>query len=115
MANKYTWKFEQLDTAPTEGSLSDVVKSIHWRIFGETDDYDLTNNKGYRVSLYGQAIIGAANADSFTAFNSLTEAWCKTQVLANSSKTEAELKAVIDTRLTELDTPTSVGKLPSSW
>ena len=31
MANTYTWNFEQLDTAPTEGSLSDVVKSIHWR------------------------------------------------------------------------------------
>ena len=66
MANTYTWEFVQLDTAPTEGSLSD-------------------------------------------------EDWCKTQVLANTDKTEAELKADIDTQLTELDTPTSVGKLPSSW
>ena len=50
-----------------------------------------------------------------TAFNSLTEDWCKAQVLANIDRTEAELKADIDTQLTELDTPTSVGKLPSSW
>ena len=108
MANTYTWKFEQLDTAPTEGSLSDVVKSIHWRISGESDANNAT-------SIYGQATVGAADADSFTAFNSLTEAWCKTQVLAALDKTEAEVKSDIDTQLAELDTPTSVGKLPSSW
>jgi len=108
MANTYTWQFVQLDTAPSEGSLSDVVKSIHWRITGVSD----ANNT---ASTYGQATIGAANADSFTAFNSLTEAWCKTQTLAALDKTEAELKTEIDAQLTELDTPTSVGKLPSSW
>ena len=64
---------------------------------------------------FTEANIGAANADSFTSFNSLTKDWCKAQVLANGSKTEAELKADIDAQLTELDTPTSVGKLPSSW
>jgi len=111
MANTYTWEFVQLDTAPTEGSLSDVVKSIHWRISGVSD----TKTPNNSTSIYGQATIGAANADSFTGFNSLTEAWCKTQVLANIDKTEAELKVNIDTQLTELDTPTSVGKLPSSW
>ena len=115
MANTYTWEFVQLDTAPTEGSLSDVVKSIHWRITGVTDDYNALGGTGHISSIYGQATIGAADADSFTAFNSLTEAWCKTQVLANIEKTEADLKADIDTQLTELDTPTSVGKLPSSW
>tara|TARA_X000001382_G_C3126569_1_gene164915 strand:+ start:536 stop:871 length:336 start_codon:yes stop_codon:yes gene_type:complete len=111
MATKYTWQFVQLDTAPSEGSLSDVVKSIHWRITGVSDAKTPNNT----ASTYGQATIGAANADSFTAFNSLTEAWCKTQVLANIDKTEAELKTDIDTQLTELDTPSSVGKLPSSW
>ena len=111
MANTYTWQFVQLDTAPTEGSLSDVVKSIHWRITGVSD----TRTPNNTASIYGQANIGDADADNFTAFNSLTEDWCKTQVLANIDKTEAELKADIDTQLTELDTPTSVGKLPSSW
>jgi hypothetical protein len=111
MANTYTWEFVQLDTAPTEGSLSDVVKSIHWRITGVSD----TRTPNNTASTYGQATIGAANADSFTAFNSLTKDWCKTQVLANIDRTEAELKSDLDTQLTELDTPTSVGKLPSSW
>ena len=111
MANTYTWNFEQLDTAPSEGSLSDVVKSIHWRITGVSDASSPNNS----TSIYGQANIGAADADSFTAFNSLTKDWCKTQVLASLDKTEEELKANLDTQLTELDTPTSVGKLPSSW
>jgi hypothetical protein len=111
MANTYTWEFVQLDTAPTEGSLSDVVKSIHWRITGVSDASSPNNS----TSIYGQANIGDADADNFTAFNSLTKDWCKTQVLAALDKTEAELKADIDTQLTELDTPTSVGKLPSSW
>ena len=111
MANTYTWNFEQLDTAPTEGSLSDVVKSIHWRITGVSDASSPNNS----TSIYGQATIGAADADKFTAFNSLTKDWCKTQVLASLDKTEEELKANLDTQLTELDTPTSVGKLPSSW
>ena len=111
MANTYTWNFEQLDTAPTEGSLSDVVKSVHWRITG-VSDVSTPNNT---ISSYGQATVGAADADSFTAFNSLTEAWCKTQVLAALDKTEAEVKSDIDLQLTELDTPSSVGKLPSSW
>jgi hypothetical protein len=111
MANTYTWEFVQLDTAPTEGSLNDVVKSIHWRITGVSDASSPNNS----TSIYGQANIGDADADNFTAFNSLTKDWCKTQVLAALDKTEAELKADIDTQLTELDTPTSVGKLPSSW
>ena len=42
MANTYTWDFPTLDTAPTEGDLSDVVKTIHWRVTAvsdsETDD-----------------------------------------------------------------------------
>ena len=111
MANTYTWEFVQLDTAPTEGSLSDVVKSIHWRITGVSD----TRTPNNSTSIYGQATIGNADPDSYIAFNSLTEAWCKTQVLAALDKTEEELKVGIDTQLTELDTPTSVGKLPSSW
>jgi len=111
MANTYTWEFVQLDTAPTEGSLSDVVKSIHWRINGVSD----TRTPNNATSIYGQANIGNADPDNFTSFNSLTETWCKTQTLAALDKTEAELKTEIDAQLTELDTPTNVGKLPSSW
>ena len=32
MSNTYTWDFPQIDTAPTEGSLTDIAKAIHWRL-----------------------------------------------------------------------------------
>jgi hypothetical protein len=111
MANTYTWHFTQLDTASNEGALNNVVKGIHWCVTGQSD-VKTPNNK---TDIYGQVNIAEANPASFTAFNSLTEDWCKTQVLAHIPQTEAELKAAIDSMLTKLDNPTIVGKLPSSW
>ena len=37
MANTYTWDFPTLDTAPSEDGLSDVIKTIHWRITAVSD------------------------------------------------------------------------------
>ena len=28
----YTWSFPQFDTAPSEDGLTNVVKTIHWRL-----------------------------------------------------------------------------------
>ena len=37
MATTFTWTFDPLETA-TEGDLTDVVKTVHWRITGVSDD-----------------------------------------------------------------------------
>ena len=115
MANTYTWDFPQLDTAPSEGGLSDVVKTIHWRLTAVSDAH--TNNEGapLSVSAYGTASAGEANADNFTAFDSLTKDWCKAIVLASLEKTEAELSAMLDEQIENLANPPIVGKTPSSW
>ena len=115
MANTYTWDFPQIDTAPSEGDLSDVAKSIHWRMTATHDT--ATNDEGapLSVSAYGSAGVGEANADNFTAFDSLTKDWCKEKVLAGLEKTEAELQAMLDEQLQNLITPPIVGKTPSSW
>jgi hypothetical protein len=42
MANTYTWDFPALDTAPSEDGLSDVIKTIHWRITAVSDDNEIT-------------------------------------------------------------------------
>tara|TARA_R110000824_G_scaffold50301_1_gene140618 strand:+ start:127 stop:471 length:345 start_codon:yes stop_codon:yes gene_type:complete len=114
MANTYTWNFPQIDTAPTEGDLSDVAKSIHWRC---TATHETATNKGapLSVSAYGTAGAGEANADSFTAFDSLTKDWCKGKVLTGLDKTEAEVQAMLDEQLQNLITPPIVAKTPSSW
>ena len=115
MSNTYTWDYPQLDTAPTEGGLSDVVKTIHWRMTATSDTE--TNDEGapLSVSAYGTAAAGEANADSFTAFDSLTKDWCKAKVLASLEKTEAEMQALLDEQMTNLVTPPIVGKVPAGW
>ena len=115
MANTYTWDFPQLDTAPSEDGLTDVVKTIHWRFTAVSDTETTEEGAPLSVSAYGSAGLGEANADSFTAFDSLTKDWCKEKVLASLDKTEAELQAMLDEQLQNLITPPIVGKTPSSW
>lgn len=115
MANTYNWDFPQLDTAPTEGALSDVVKTIHWRFTATSDTETNDEGQALSVSAYGTAAAGEANADSFTAFDSLTKDWCKEKVLAGLGKTEAELQAMLDEQMQNLVTPPIVGKVPAGW
>jgi len=115
MANTYTWDFPQLDTAPSEGALSDVVKTIHWRITAVSDTETNAEGAPLSVSAYGTASAGEADADNFTAFDSLTKDWCKAKVLASLDKTEEEMQANLDTQIENLANPPIVGKTPSSW
>ena len=48
MAVTKTWDIVAMDSAPTEGSLSDVVKTIHWNCTGtETVGSDTYNSYSY--------------------------------------------------------------------
>ena len=114
MANTYTWDFPQLDAAPTEGSLSDVVRVIHYR-FIATSDQNNPNGDPYTVQTYGTVGLGDASSDSFTAFDSITKDQCKSWTLAALEKTEAEMKTLLDGQMTNLITPPVVGKVPSGW
>ena len=115
MANTYTWDFPQLDTAPTEGSLSNVVKTIHWRMTATSDTE--TNDEGAPVSVsaYGTASAGEVDGDNFTDFDSLTKDWCKEKVLASLDKTEAEMQEMLDTQVDNIVNPPIVGKQPAGW
>tara|TARA_R110002167_G_scaffold199511_2_gene402767 strand:- start:203 stop:550 length:348 start_codon:yes stop_codon:yes gene_type:complete len=115
MANTYTWNFPQIDTAQTEGDLSDVAKSIHWRLIATHQTAINDEGAPLSVSAYGSVGAGEANADNFTAFDSLTKDWCKKKVLASLSKTEAQVQAMLDEQLQNLITPPIVAKTPSSW
>jgi len=115
VANTFNWDFPQLDTAPTEGSLSDVVKTIHWRMTATSDTETNAEGQPISVSAYGTASAGEADADNFTAFDSLTKDWCKAKVLASLDKTEAEMQAMLDTQIDNLVNPPIVGKVPAGW
>ena len=115
MANTYTWDFPQLDTAPSEGALSDVVKTIHWRLSAVSDTE--TNEEGapLSVSAYGTASVGDADPAAFTDFDSLTKEQVKGWVLAGLDKTEAEMEALLTEQMQNLISPPIVGKLPAGW
>lgn len=114
MANTYAWDFPSLDAAPTEGSLADVVKVIHYR-FIATSDQNKPDGDPYTVHAYGTVSLGSASSDGFTAFDSITKDQCKTWTLAGLDKTEDEMKTLIDEQMTAFITPPVVGKLPSGW
>lgn len=111
----YTWDFPQIDTAPSEGDLTDVAKAIHWRLMATHDSATTAEGAPLSVSAYGSAGVGEASADRFTAFDSLTQEQVKGWVLASLDKTEAELQAMLDQQLDNLITPPIVGKTPAGW
>ena len=114
MANTYTWDFPTLDTAPSEDGLSDVIKTIHWRITAVSDSEQDADNNYLSASVYGTAA-PELDPDNFVAFNSVTRDWCKEKVLASLSQTEAELQANLDTKIEALANPPIVHKTPASW
>ena len=115
MANTYTWDFPTLDTAPSEDGLSDVIKTIHWRITAVSDSEQDAEGNYLSTSAYGTASAGEVDPDNFVAFDSVTKDWCKEKVLASLSQTEAELQANLDTQIEALANPPIVHKTPTSW
>ena len=113
MANTYTWDFLQLDTAPSEDGLSDVIKTIHWR-FTAVSEQNAEGNY-LSTSAYGTSGAGEVDPDNFVAFDSVTKDWCKEKVLASLDETEAEMQANLDTQIETLANPPIVGKTPSGW
>ena len=112
MATTYTWIFDPLETAPTEGDLSDVVKTVHWRITGATDDAEPVYG-----TVYGSVGMDDADSESFTAFADLTEADVKAWTLAKIAEgeetveeAETRLKAQVDSQIDAIKNPAVVNK-----
>ena len=106
MANTYSWTINALDTYPTQDSLTDVVYNIHWALTATSDQTD-DEGVAYSATSIGTQTVGAPDADSFTAFDSLTqeivEGW-----LESSDMDIESMKDSLDSQLLEKITPTSV-------
>lgn len=66
----YSWTISQLDTAPQEGKLHDVVKVIHWR-YEATEE---VGDKNYTAEVYSTYSCPTPSDKDFTAYPDLTEA-----------------------------------------
>jgi hypothetical protein len=109
----YTWRIERLDAAPTEGALTNVVRKIHWRLFGA----DGTNT----LDLYGDVPVGDADPEDFTLFENLTEAtvitWLEAVIDARAGEGEptvAQMRTGLAGMLAAKRTP-SVEPMPVPW
>lgn len=85
-----TWKIEALDVKPTEGNLTDVVITAHWRCNGEQD--------GQATSVYSTCSFSQPG-DPFVPYDQLTEqqvlGWCWTSGV-DKDATEAAVQTQLD-------------------
>lgn len=109
----YTWRIDRLDVTPTHGELSNVVRKIHWRLFGN----DGTNT----LDLYGDVPLSDADPENFTVYEDLTEGtvigWLEAAIDARASEEEptvAQLRTGLAGMLAAKRTPVVV-PMPVPW
>ncbi len=77
MAIQYNWIISAMDTAPQDGELLDVVKTIHWRYEGKDGEYT--------AEVYGAMACATPSETDFTAYEDLTyEQVCEWLVAGNN-------------------------------
>ena len=104
MATTYKWIIAQLDTAPSEDGLTDVVKVVHWR-------YEATDGE-YSAEVYGAMGCATPSDTDFTAYEDLTyEQVCEWLVAGNDVET---LDSNLATQIENQKNPPIVN-LPLPW
>jgi len=107
------WNVVALDRAPTEGSLADVVKTVHWTAQDSETVGSGDSAVTHTGSSYGSISLGAADASNFTAYDSITKdnavAWAKA---ALGSDQVTAIETGVAAQITESKTPTSKTGVP---
>lgn len=62
----YTWNISQLDCAPSENGLTNVVKVIHWGLTGQDEN-------GVSASISNSYPLPEPNPEAFADYSTLTE------------------------------------------
>ena len=109
MAITYEWVIETIDTAKSEGGMSDVAKQVHWRVNAHDDTDDLS------ATAYGSVGLDAPDADSFVAFDELTKDQVVAWVSDKLDMSEADIQAALAQRIADDRDPPVVQKLPTGW
>lgn len=103
MATTYTWVISQLDTAPSDNGLSNVVKTIHWRLQATNDTHT--------ADVYGSLGLDAPDAEDFVSYSSLTKAdvegWLESKLEVDNLKTnlDNQLAALANPPIVNLNLP----------
>ena len=70
MAITYSWIIEAMDVIPKEGTLDNVVQTIHWRRRGT----EVVDGKTYTAEVYSTYNCPSPSPTDFTAYPDLTQA-----------------------------------------
>ena len=105
MALETKWLVSQLDTAPSEDGLSDVVKVVHWRYQAEQVDGDKT----WFAETYGTASVGQPNPQNFVPYEDVTEAevvsWLNEVLPVDAMQASLEANIALQINPTEVTLP----------
>ena len=104
MAITYELLIQNMDAAPIEGDLKDVVKIIHYMYIGK----ETVNGEDLYGDISGAVEMNEPNSDSFTSFADLTEDQVKTWV--ESKINVASIKEHIEKRIEVQKNPPTVVK-----
>ena len=108
MATVYNWVISQMDEVPQDGSLLDVVVTVHWRRNASTEVNGIT----YSTGVYGTMACTTPSPTDFTAYPDLTfEQVCG---WLDAGLDVPALNAQLDTQLEDLINPPIVS-LPLPW
>jgi hypothetical protein len=104
MALETKWLISQMDTAPSEDGLTDVVKTVHWRYQAEDGTYN--------AEVYGAMSCTTPSQTDFTAYENLTyDQVCEWLIAGNDVEAMNENLA---TQIENLKNPPIVN-LPLPW
>ena len=111
MAVTKTWDIVSMDSAPTEGSLSDVVKTLQWTATGSETVGSGESAVTYSSYSYGSVVLPDADSSSFTAFGSITKdnavAWAKAAI---GTDEVTSIESSLESQITEQKTPSIESK-----
>lgn len=108
--NTYTWSFPAIDVYKNQGSYTDVVYTIHWRLLG------MDASTSHSFERFGLQSVAPYNPDSgsFIPYENLTEETVTNWVLDAMGQRYGEITASIDYQIeNKINPPTE--QLPPPW
>lgn len=109
MAVKYTWEFYNFDVAPTVDNLSNVVKTVHWRLNAVDKD-----DNNYTSSVYGTVSLSDPDSSTFKEFSKLTKTtvqnWVESELNKNDENAVGKMKEKLADQIEDQKQPKIISK-----
>jgi hypothetical protein len=102
----FTWTFPAVEKIPSLDGLTDVIRTVHWRLRAERD--------GETAEIYGSETLAPAVAATFLPFAEITKEVVTTWIETHIGDRLAEGKANLETQLDAKLDPAIIATTPVS-